>query len=287
MINANNTDNYPLISPFDTSNQGKVPSAIFPDPVSSNGIVASWSFDNIDPNLITPDATGNNPAVLGAVAGGNSFTPLQVKGKFGEALSFNGQYYAFVPPSPSLVTPQEVTIDAWINVQSIKNVTYNNILVECVRTTLPLPTRTLGLAINGETPQNSSSPSIAALRGYVMTQNGVLNEIDTKEPVPLNQWVHVVFTRSLTSGIHIYVNGEDQAVQVSSGVANPTGSIMAQNEIYIGHDSITQIDELKILNTIGSQVQPLWMHWWLWAILFVGISSVLISFTLYQRRRNR
>ncbi len=286
-ININNTDNYPLISPFATTSQAKVPSAISPGSVSSNGVVASWSFDTIDPNLLTPDATGNNPAVLGAAAGGNSFTPIQVKGKFGDALSFNGQYYAFVPPSPSLITPNDVTIDAWINVQSIKNVTYNNILVECVRTTLPLPTRTLGLAINGESPQNSTSPPLAALRGYVMTQNGVLNEIDTTEPVPLNQWIHVVFTRSVTTGMHIFVNGDEQAVQVISGVANPTGSITEQNEIYIGHDSITQIDELKILNTVESQTQPLWVQWWLWAILLVIICSLVISFMLNHTKRSR
>ena len=190
-----------------------------------------------------------------------------------------------MPPSPSLQTPQEVTIDAWVNVQQIKDVSYNNIIVECLRTTASLPARTLGIAINGETPQNSSSPPIAALRGYVMTQNGVLNEIDTTQPIPLNQWIHVVFTRSLTSGMHIYVNGTEQAVQVISGVANPSGPIMTQNELYIGHDSITQIDELRVSNMVEQQTQPLWTQWWLWAILFVGVSVSLLSLAIYRNRR--
>ena len=287
VINSNNTDNYPLISPFNTSSPGNAPFSISPIAVKSDGAVAYWTFDNVEKGGIIPDTTGNNPAILASTVGNLSLIPTQVPGKFGQALSFTGWSYAFVPPSPSLLTPQEVTIDAWVNVQQIKDVSYDNILVECVRTTEPLPTRTLGLAINGETPQNLTSPPLAALRGYVLTQNGVLNEIDTKTAIPLNQWIHVVFTRSLTTGMHIYVNGEEQAVQVASGVVNPAGSTVNQNELYIGHDSITQIDELKISNIAVSQAQPLWMQWWLWAILVAGLASGLISLFFIARRRNR
>ena len=286
-INSNNTDNYPLMTQFDTSNPGKAPSAILPPSVASDSIVASWTFDNIVLDGVIPDSTSNNPAVLASTAGTKSYVPEQVQGKFGQALSFDGLSYAFVSPSPSLQTPKEVTIDAWVNVQQIKDVPYNNLIVECLRTTASLPDRTLGIAINGETPQNSSSPPVAALRGYVMTQNGVLNEIDTAEPVPLNQWIHVVFTRSLTSGMHIYINGTEQAVQVTSGVANPSGNIVTQNELYIGHDSITQIDELHVSNMVEQQMQPLWMQWWLWVILFLGIGGSLISLAIYRDRRSR
>jgi parallel beta-helix repeat protein len=287
VINSNNTDNYPLIAQFDVSNPGKTPSPITPASAESKNIVASWSFDNIAMDGVVPDSTGNNPAVLASTAGNKSFIPKQVQGKFGQALSFDGLSYAFVPPSPSLQTSQEVTIDAWVSLQQIKNVSYNNILVECLRTTASLPVRTLGIAVNGETPQNSSSPPLAALRGYVMTQNGVLNEIDTKEPVPLNQWIHVVFTRSLTSGMHIYINGTEQDVQVASGLANPSGSIVTQNELYIGHDSITDIDELHVSNMVEQQTQPLWMQWWLWAILFVAVGSSLISLAIYRSKHTR
>ncbi len=285
-INSNNTDNYPLIKQFDTLNPG-VPSPIHPASVEPNSIVASWTFDNIAPDGVIPDLTGNNPAVLASTAGNQSYIPKQVQGKSGQALSFDGLSYAFVPPSPSLETSQDVTIDAWVNVQQIKDVSYNNILVECLRTTASLPARTLGIAINGETPQNSSSPPLGALRGCVMTQNGILNEIDTTEPVPLNQWIHIVFTRSLTSGMHIYVNGVEQKVQVASGIANPSGPIVAQNELYIGHDSITQIDQLRISNVVEQQTQPLWMQWWLWAILFALVGSCLISLSIYRSKRTR
>jgi parallel beta-helix repeat protein len=279
IIYSNNADNYPLINLVSTSNS-TIPLASPPAATKQNSVIASWSFDTVDSNDVTPDSTGNNPAILGSVTSNYSYTPLQVSGKFGEALGFNGNSYANVHTSPSLEISGEVTIDAWISVQSIKGVPYNNILIEAVRTTAVLPTRTLGLAVNGETPQNATSPPTGALRGYVTTQNGVLNEIDTEQAVPLNQWTHVVFTRSETSGMHIYVNGQQQQVQVVSGVNNPVGAIEKPNLIYIGHDSITNIDELHLSNMVEQQGQSLWMQWWwLGAIIIVGaVSGLLFCF---------
>ena len=124
------------------------------------------------------DTTGNNPAVLGSVTGVYNYTPARVQGKFDAALSFNGNTYAAVQPSPSIETPNDVTVDVWVNVPEIKSeVPYNNILIEAIRTTAALPTRTLGLAVNGETPINDSSPPLGVLRAYVMTPSG-FNEID-------------------------------------------------------------------------------------------------------------
>jgi hypothetical protein len=226
---------------------------------------------------------------LGSTTADYSYIPEQVTGEFGKALSFNGMTYAIVPPSPSIETPNEVTIDVWVNVQSLKNVTYNNIIVECVRTTAALPTRTLGLAINGVAPENASSPTKGAIRGYVYTQNHGLNEIYAKDPVPLNQWVHIVFTRSLNTGMHIYVNGEEQPVEVSTGVANPAGPTQRQTETYIGHDSITSIDQLKISNTTELEAQPIWTQWWSWTIIFGGLiilGSGIFFFRTKHKRRN-
>ena len=234
---------------------------------------------------MAPDTTGNNPAVLGSVTGVYNYTPARVEGKFGEALSFNGNTYAAVQPSPSLETPNDVTVDVWVNVPEIKaDVPYNNILIEAIRTTAALPTRTLGLAVNGETPSNDSSPPIGVLRAYVMTPSG-FNEIDSQEPLPFNTWVHVVFVRSTTTGMHLYVDGKEQAVTVAAGTANPTGPIQNPTDIYIGHDSITEIDQLQISNTVGSLGQPLWMQWWLWtAIILACVAGG--GFAFYFKKRS-
>jgi hypothetical protein len=237
---------------------------------------------------VAPDTTGNNPAVLGSVTGVYNYTPARVQGKFGEALSFNGNTYAAVQPSPSLETPNDVTVDVWVNVPEIKaDVPYNNILIEAVRTTAALPTRTLGLAINGETPTNDSSPPIGVLRAYVMTPSG-FNEIDSKEALPFNTWVHVVFVRSITTGMHLYVNEKEQAVIIIAGTANPTGPIQKPTDIYIGHDSITEIDQLQISNTAENLGQPLLLQWWLWtAVILAGVagSGLVIYFKQQSSRK--
>jgi parallel beta-helix repeat protein len=282
MINLNNTDNYPLSAPFILSNPDNLPTAIAPNSAKPNSIVASYSFDSVDLDLVTPDATGNNPAVLGSVTGVYNYTPGQVPGKFGNALSFNGNTYASVPPSPSLDNQNDVTVDAWVKVTEIKGVPYNNILIEALRTTGSLPTRTLGLAINGEEPVNDSSPPQGALRAYVLTPSG-FNEIDTKTPLPSN-WVHVVFTRSTTTGMHIYVDGKEQTYTVAAGTANPAGPIQNPTDIYIGHDSMTEIDQLQISNTVVQQTQPLWTQWWLWtAIVLAGVAGSGLA--LYFRKQ--
>ena len=101
-ICANNTDNYPLITPFDVSNAGAPPSEKTPPVIGSDHVAGLWSFDSVEPNGVTPDATGDNPAVLGTDVANVSYIPQLVEGKFGKALYFNGNAYAYVPASPSL-----------------------------------------------------------------------------------------------------------------------------------------------------------------------------------------
>jgi parallel beta-helix repeat protein len=285
-ISANNTDNYPLLTPFKLSNTAEAPAVATPEQAAPNSLVASWSFDVIEPSGLTPDATGNNPASVG-YPGDVSYAPVQVEGQQGKALSFNGLTYVSIPVTPQLEITGEITIDAWVNVQQFKNVTYNNILIEATRDTASLPTRVVGLAINGLSAKNNSIVPQGALIGYVYIQNGGFNEIATTDPVmKLNQRTHVVFTRSETSGMHIYVDGKKQNVTVTAGTANPTGSIRRENEIYIGHDSITLIDDVSIRNNaINLRAQPIWMEWWLWAT--VAISGAAIGVFVYFKKTNK
>ena len=283
IINSNNIDNHPLTSPFKITNPDKLPTVTAPSP-KPNSIIASWTFDSVDSGLVTPDQTGNNPAVLGSMTRIYNYTPTVVPGKFGNGFLFDGNTFAAVHTSSTLETPNEVTVDAWVNVPSIKNVSYNNILIEAVRTpTTVYPIRTLGVAVNGEAPSNTSSPPLGALRAYVATSSG-FNEIDTKQALPYNTWVHVVFIRSTTTGMHIYVDGKEQAVTVAAGTANPTGPIQKPTDIYIGHDSMTEIDQLQISNTAEPFQQPLWMQWWLWTtIIFAGVAATGLVFNFKNR----
>jgi hypothetical protein len=141
-------------------------------------------------------------------------------------------------------------------------------------------------------PQNSSQPLQGALRGFFLDDKGVFNEIaTTKAVVPLNQWLHVVFVRSFSSGMHIYVNGEEAQVEVTSGSQNSPNSIARGNEFYIGHDSLSTIDELSVSTSAVPQTtvanQPLYViiEWWFWATLAAG--AALIGGVVFLIRRNR
>jgi parallel beta-helix repeat protein len=281
-IAPNNTDYYPLLNPLEDTNQNQLPILPTAPTAPEESLVSWWPFEIVESNGMTPDVTGNNPAALGSETGAKSYVPNQIEGKIGKALNFNGEFYVTVQPSKSLEITRQITIDVWVNVQSLKeNVAYNNIIVECVRTSSALPTRTLGIAINGEAPQNSSSPIMGAIRAYVLTDDG-FNEIATTTPIEEKTWVHIVFTRSLDTGLHIYVDGKEQPVQVVSGVQNPSGETLRQNEIYIGHDSIIQIDELKISNFVEGSDAFL-TQWWIWAII-VGVGAVSLL-VLYRLKR--
>jgi hypothetical protein len=208
----------------------------------------------------------------------------------GKALSFDGWSYVYVPASPSLEIRGEITFDAWVNVKEFKNVTYNNIVIQSVREDKNYPIRIAGLAVNGVELENSSSPAIGALRGYVVTGTEGFNEIVTTEPViHLNEWTHVVFTRSLSSGMHLYVNGEEKAVTVTEGTQNPTGTIERSTYLYIGHDSVAIIDELSISNTAEQAPGTFFgVQWWLWAALAVGalvFAGTGVLFYFKKRKR--
>jgi len=229
--------------------------------------VGLWHLDEVLPNEymeITPDATGKNPGTLV----GEPTTPMLVEGKFDKALKFDGNNTVYVPirflvgfpPSPqpiyipistSLDIQKEIKIEAWINVNGFKNVTYNNIVVKCTRTDASWQniTRIYGLAVKAGLPQNGYTVPTGALSGYVFTDTEGFNEIVTTEPVvPLNEWIHVAFTRSLSTGMHLYINGVEQNVKTIYGTQNPTGSIINGTELYFGHDAIITIDEVRISN---------------------------------------
>ncbi len=242
--------------------------------------VGLWHLDEVLPDgyrEITPDATGKNPGTLVAAP---TTAPVLVEGKFDKALEFDGNNGVYVPirflvgfpPSPkpmyipistSLDIPKEIKIEAWINVHGFKNVTYNNIVVKCSRidATSENVTRIYGIAVKAGLSQNGYAVPTGALSGYVFTDTEGFNEIVATEPVvPLKEWIHVAFIRSLTTGMHIYVNGVEQSVKVIYGTQNPTGSMINGTELYFGHDAEVTMDEVHISNlapesqTVAAQI---------------------------------
>ncbi len=241
--------------------------------------VGLWHLNEVLPDgyrEITPDATGQNPGILVPAP----TAPALVEGKFDKAMNFDGNNGVYVPirflvgfpPSPqpiyipistSLDILKEIKIEAWINVHGFKNVTYNNIVVKCTRydASWENVTRIYGIAVKAGIPENGYTVPEGALSGYVYTDTGGFNEIVSTEPVvPLNEWIHVAFTRNLATGMHIYVNGVEKPVKTIYGTQNPTGSIINGTELYFGHDSEVTMDEVHISNlapepqTVAAQI---------------------------------
>jgi hypothetical protein len=229
--------------------------------------VGLWHFDEVKPDgymEVTPDAVGYNQGTLGG-----EVHPRLVEGKFGKALSFDVSSFVYVPISflvgfpptpepiyipisPSLNIQKELKIEAWINVQAFTNASYNNIIVKCTRADPGYEnvTRVFGLAVKPSAEHDGGG----VLSGCVYTDESGFNEIVTTDTVvSLNQWINVAFTRTST-GMHLYVNGEEQNVKVAEGVQNPAGSIINGTEVYIGHDSDVIIDEAKISDLAPEEV---------------------------------
>ncbi|PVX26048.1 MAG: hypothetical protein CW716_06870 [Candidatus Bathyarchaeum sp.] len=227
--------------------------------------VGLWHLDELEPNdymVTTPDALGYNHGTVGG-------EPSLVEGKFDKALDFNQGSFVYVPIrflvgfpptpeptyipiSPNLDIQKELKIEAWINVKEFTNATYNNIVVKVTRTGPEIEdvTRVFGLAVKPSPEQDGKG----VLSGCVFTDSSGFNEILTIEPVvSLNQWMNVAFTRTST-GMHLYVNGEEQNVKAIEGVQNPVGSIINGTEVYIGHDSEVIIDEVKISDLAPEEV---------------------------------
>jgi hypothetical protein len=69
-------------------------------------------------------------------------------------------------------------------------------------------------------------------------------------------------------------------------VRNPQGDIRRKTELYLGHDAICDIDQVRIINTaelVGGQA--LWMQWWFWAAI-VAAAGLGLSLFIYFRKRS-
>jgi hypothetical protein len=230
----------------------------------TSATVGEWKLDETNTSgssETTPDANGVNNGIL---AGAEH--PTLVEGKYGNAMKFNGENAIYVPIkfivgfppmdetmyipiSTNLDIQKYFTINAWINVPSFTNATYNNIVVKCNHPDQAAAwqntERVLGLALRSGTPESGEDYVEGALSGFLMTESGGFNEIVTTQPIPLNTWIEVEFTRTV-SGMHLYINNEEQAVKVLEGTQNPTGNILNGTEYYFGHDSYATIDNIKI-----------------------------------------
>jgi hypothetical protein len=289
ILSPNNIDNHPLIAPFDVSSASLPPAWQIPQ--VKNNTVALWHFETIEPDSSTPDATGNNPIMISSYAA----KPSLVSGEVGQAIEFT-QFgsYGIAQASPSLDMSDAISIDVWIKVTMWENTTYNNILVQTASSLNEFASRVYGLALNGMSPGNATSGPLGAVCGYVCTASGYNEIVTLTSAVQFSQWTHIVFTRSLTMGMHIYVNNVEQPVMVTSGSKNPVGNLVKGNLLYLGHDFGGDIDELKVSNIAetpqsNAGLEAFWLQLWFWFAAAGGVVAVSAAGFYFRRvsRKNK
>ncbi|MBU6490980.1 hypothetical protein KGQ25_02400, partial [Patescibacteria group bacterium] len=214
-------------------------------PPNNLGLVGWWTFDgaNMVSNVADSSGQGNN----GNLVGYTSTTTLP--GPVGQALSFNGSsQYVNVPTSSSLAITGDMTVVAWVYLNSYAN--YNGIVSKT------------GSGANQNEPApfdvytNQSTGYVSFYRGNGTTPGFVVST----SPVPLGKWQQIAITQQGTTVTH-YLNG------VPNGTGTLSASIAdAGQPMLIGYrtDNATKMngkmDDVRIYNRALSASEIIQMY---------------------------
>lgn len=196
----------------------------------TEGLVAHFGLDERSGAQLRNIAAGQ---AAGTLRGGEG---AWAAGKFGGALDLNGQVYADLGAGITLERTDKFSYGAWVH-----------------------PTD------NGQMTVLSRMDDAANHRGWdlylgggkvfvhlIHQWEGNAIRVNTKKPIPLNQWTHVFATydgSSKAAGVKIYVNGK--AVELDLTHDKLSGSIVAKTPVHIGRRGPGapfkgKIDEVRI-----------------------------------------
>lgn len=214
----------------------------------TTGLVAYYPF-----NRSANDASGNsnNGEVHEATLTTDMF------GNLNSAYSFNGtnSYILIGDPVPSVLQIQnEITLSAWIYASSYGSDIGLIVGSQCDRCTAGAAGATIFLD-SRTNPDGLSSPS-----GHIHFQigNGNWHHSNSQTRVPLNQWVHIVATRTANEDSRIYYNGVLQPVigLPWSGTISYTGTWFAiGRQKDLGRYFKGSIDNVRIYNRALSELE--------------------------------
>jgi concanavalin A-like lectin/glucanase superfamily protein len=186
-------------------------------------------FDERQGSNVLDDAIYEND---GAVSGA-----AWVNGKFGSALSFDGNDYVAIPDSNTLDSADEITIALWIY-PTAYNSGYAAHLAEKRDGT---PGANFDMYFFGATAGSYYKKiRIYAEAGGTWKSVSPLYEVTT-----LNKWYHIAWTYSSTTGGKLYVDGVDQGSAVGSG------SLSINTEaLNLGSGFTGKMDEFKVYDKV-------------------------------------
>jgi len=183
----------------------------------SGSIVGLWHFDTVDttvtPNT-TPDSSGQgNTGNLYPISDG----PTLVLGKFGNALSFDGDDYVEVAHSTSMDVSDRYTFEAWVYLTDESD--YRGLFR---RGTQGVVASEIEIYI---WPGPSLPPPYARDRRLVVVHNRGTSDFCYRyyTPVPLNEWVHIAVTWDGTTE-RAYYNGVEKTSVGGTTMVDPAVS---------------------------------------------------------------
>ncbi|NIP40931.1 MAG: DUF1565 domain-containing protein [Candidatus Aenigmarchaeota archaeon] len=181
------------------------------------GPVAFWHFDEGSGDL-AGDSSGN--ANQGTIQGAAWTTGLS-----GSALSFDGVNDYVSVPENDILDPSEITIDAWVRINSTPTINGNMV---------------------AKGANNGYRFLINTARAIWFGDRGNTNSVKTTRLVPLNEWTHITVVGS-SSGLRIYINGElDASNSVPYGGPNTDNTLeIGAEPAFSGYFNGT-IDEVRI-----------------------------------------
>ncbi|MGZ8941497.1 MAG: LamG-like jellyroll fold domain-containing protein, partial [Methylobacter sp.] len=194
-------------------------------PSTSSGLVAAYGFEETSGSTVV-DATGNgnNGTIKEAVQISN--------GKYGKALKFDGvNDWVTVNNSSSLALSTSMTLEAWVYPESI---TTGNTVI--------LKEKSGGAVYNLYASEDNDGPVSS------FSNNNNYYIIEDSNPLPLNQWSHLVSTYD-GQYQRLYVNGAEVASRSQTGtIEQSTGVLRIGGNSVWGEFFKGYIDEVRIYN---------------------------------------
>jgi PKD repeat protein len=194
-------------------------------PSNSDGLVAAYGFEETSGSTVV-DATGNgnNGTIKGAVQISN--------GKYGKALKFDGvNDWVTVNNSTSLALSTSMTLEAWVYPESIT--TGNTVIFK---------EKSGGAVYNLYASEDKEGPVSS------FSKNNKYYIIEDSNPLPLNQWSHLVSTYD-GQYQRLYVNGAEVASRNQTGtIEQSTGVLRIGGNSVWGEFFKGYIDEVRIYN---------------------------------------
>lgn len=203
----------------------------------TNGLVGLWSFNGPDYNKASTTAEvldrsgyGNN---------GNDLGVTLVAGKSGQGISASNQTIS-VPDNNSLDLATSVSVSLWINPKQRTDSYAEHPISKWTGTT----DANFVLYYFG-TFGHTQSTYLA----FLANAGGIWQGVSAGYDPPLNEWTHVGWTYSSSSGGQLYINGSPQGALSGTGgtLATSTAPLVIGNN---GSDNTILLDEVRVYNRV-------------------------------------